>query len=68
MRMETENLSQGFAESFGLLSPPGGSAAFSRSSAAADVPIPDPWGKPEGNKGEEINKGWEQLLKIRGFI
>lgn len=42
MRMEAENLSQGFAESSGLLFPPCGSAASSTSSAAADVPIPDP--------------------------
>lgn len=63
MRMEAENLSQGFAESSGLLFPLCGSAASSTSWAAADVPIPDPWGKPEGNKGEEINESWEQFLK-----
>lgn len=63
MWMEAEGLSQVFAESFGLLSPPCGSVASSRSMAAADDPTPDPWGKPEGNKGEEINKGCGQLRK-----
>lgn len=62
MRLEAENLSQGFAESFGLRSPPFESVASSRSSAAADVPTPDPGGKPEGNR-EETNKGCGQLLK-----
>lgn len=41
-RTEADSLSQGFAESFEPPSPPCGSAASSRSSAAADAPTPDP--------------------------
>lgn len=46
LRMEAECPSQESAESAALPSPPYGSAASSRGSAAADVPTPDPLGKP----------------------